>query len=49
MSRGGFFSRPYATWSKPVYREQAGTIAALQKVKNIVDPNRIMNPGKLCF
>jgi FAD/FMN-containing dehydrogenase len=29
-------------------RDAAG-IAALRKVKNMLDPENIMNPGKLCF
>ena len=49
MDRGAFFSRPYGTWPDMVYRRDAETTAALRKVKGIVDPNNIMNPGKLCF
>jgi len=46
---GGFFSRPYGLWSDLAYRKCPDTVRALGKVKDILDPNRIMNPGKLCF
>jgi FAD/FMN-containing dehydrogenase len=49
MDKGAFFSRPYGTWVDMVYRRDAATAAALRKIKGIVDPNNIMNPGKLCF
>jgi FAD/FMN-containing dehydrogenase len=32
-----------------VYNADAGTRMATQKVKEIFDPNHVMNPGKLCF
>ena len=31
------------------YGKDPATVAALRKVKNIFDPNNVMNPGKLCF
>jgi FAD/FMN-containing dehydrogenase len=49
MDKGAFFSRPYGTWVDMVYQRDAATAAALRKIKGIVDPNNIMNPGKLCF
>lgn len=48
-SRGAFFSRPYGPWADLAYRKDAETTIALRKVKDIFDPNNIMNPGKLCF
>jgi FAD/FMN-containing dehydrogenase len=46
---GGFFSRPYGAWAETAYGRDPATVIALRKVKNIFDPNKVMNPGKLCF
>ncbi|MGW8321724.1 MAG: FAD-linked oxidase C-terminal domain-containing protein, partial [Thermodesulfobacteriota bacterium] len=46
---GAFFSRPYGPWSDLAYSKCPDTVAALTKVKGILDPNGVMNPGKLCF
>jgi FAD/FMN-containing dehydrogenase len=49
MRAGAFFSRPYGAVVDEVYRRDAAITGALRKVKNIFDPNNIMNAGKLCF
>jgi FAD/FMN-containing dehydrogenase len=49
MNAGAFFSRPYGILVDEIYRRDAGTTAALKKVKKIFDPNNVLNPGKLCF
>jgi FAD/FMN-containing dehydrogenase len=49
MNSGAFFSRPYGPWSDMVYRRDAAGVAALKSLKRLFDPNRILNPGKLCF
>lgn len=46
---GAFFSRPYGLWADVVYRRDTATANALRKVKALLDPEGIMNPGKLCF
>jgi FAD/FMN-containing dehydrogenase len=46
---GGFFSRPYGPWRDIAYRRAAGTLTMQRKVKQIFDPKKILNPGKLCF
>ena len=49
MKNGAFFSRPYGPWANMVYSRYAEGVIALRKLKNIFDPNNILNPGKLCF
>lgn len=46
---GAFFSRPYPGWVDVAYRRSPDTAAMQKKVKEIFDPNWILNPGKLCF
>jgi hypothetical protein len=49
-SKGAFFSRPYGKHiSRMVYDGNPMYAEALRRVKKILDPNGIMNPGKLCF
>jgi FAD/FMN-containing dehydrogenase len=49
MAIGAFFSRPYGENAGMILNRDAATVAVLHKLKNIVDPNNIMNPGKVCF
>jgi hypothetical protein len=49
MDKGAFFSRPYGESADIVMNRDAATVAALKKVKAILDPDNVMNPGKLCF
>ena len=49
IAKGAFFSRPYGEHTQFIMNRDAATVAALKKVKAIVDPDNIMNPGKLCF
>ena len=50
MESGAFFSRPYGVWAKEVFKRQEDSIQkALKKVKKIFDPNKVLNPGVLCF
>ena len=46
---GAFFSRPYGPWKDFAYGTTPETVVAYRKIKDIFDPNHIMNPGKLCF
>lgn len=49
MAKGAFFSRPYGKAAQTIMNSSASTVAALNRVKSILDPNNVMNPGKLCF
>jgi hypothetical protein len=49
MTVGVFFSRPYDTTARMIVNKNAAYVAALNKVKGVLDPNHVMNPGKLCF
>ncbi|MBP7735350.1 MAG: FAD-binding oxidoreductase [Spirochaetes bacterium] len=49
LDMGGFFSRPYAESAQAVYEKCPDAVAALHKVKKILDPRGVMNPGRLCF
>jgi FAD/FMN-containing dehydrogenase len=47
--QGAFFSRPYDIWAPMAYNQDMQTTIVLKKIKDIFDPNNVMNPGKLCF
>jgi hypothetical protein len=49
IARGAFFSRPYGETTRAVMNRDSATVNALKRVKGIVDPQNVMNPGKLCF
>jgi FAD/FMN-containing dehydrogenase len=46
---GAFFSRPYGPWADLAYARCPDTVAALRKVKDMLDPDNVLNRGKLCF
>ncbi len=46
---GAFFSRPYGDSAGMIMNRDAASIGVLRKLKQIFDPNDVMNPGKLCF
>jgi FAD/FMN-containing dehydrogenase len=49
MNQGAYFSRPYGLWADMVYNRDEGNTRMLKMVKDIFDPNHVLNPGKLCF
>jgi FAD/FMN-containing dehydrogenase len=49
LKAGAFFSRPYGIWADMAYNKDAQSTMVLKKVKEIFDPNHVMNAGKLCF
>jgi FAD/FMN-containing dehydrogenase len=46
---GAFFSRPYGAWAGIAYSRCPDTVLMLRKVKDMLDPNGVLNRGKLCF
>jgi hypothetical protein len=49
ISKGAFFSRPYGESARAILNKDGATVQALRKVKTILDPDNVMNPGRLCF
>jgi FAD/FMN-containing dehydrogenase len=49
QQEGAFFSRPYGAWAEMAFNRDARSTEVIKKLKNIFDPNNVMNPGKLCF
>jgi FAD/FMN-containing dehydrogenase len=47
IKMGGFFSRPYSPWAEKVYDKASGYKTMIKELKAVVDPDNIMNPGKL--
>jgi FAD binding domain/FAD linked oxidases, C-terminal domain len=49
ITNGAFFSRPYGENARMIMNRDNTSADALRKVKSILDPANVMNPGKLCF
>ena len=49
INEGAFFDRPYGYWAQLMYSRAGQYTEYLKKIKRELDPNNIMNPGKLCF
>jgi FAD/FMN-containing dehydrogenase len=49
LAGGAFFSRPYGESAGMIINRDAASVAVLNKLKKIFDPNHVMNPGKVCF
>ena len=47
--QGAFFSRPYGIWADMAYSRNAEHTSLSRKLKELFDPNNVLNPGKLCF
>ena len=49
MDSGALFDRPYGDWAEMVYKRAPEYAAKLKQIKQEMDPQGILNPGKLCF
>jgi FAD/FMN-containing dehydrogenase len=47
ITEGAFFHRPYGPWAEMVFSRTGNVSAVMKKMKEILDPNRVLNPGKL--
>lgn len=47
IKMGGFFSRPYGEWAAQVFAKATAHKAMVKEFKAVIDPEHIMNPGKL--
>jgi FAD/FMN-containing dehydrogenase len=49
LERGAYFTQPYGAAAAMVYRRNGEYASVLKRVKKLLDPNAILNPGNLCF
>ena len=49
MRGGAYFDKPYGAWAEMVYSRASNYTSMLKKLKSEIDPNNVLNPGKLCF
>jgi FAD/FMN-containing dehydrogenase len=49
LAQGAFFSRPYGENSGMIMNRDAANKVVLTRLKNLFDPNHVMNPGKIGF
>jgi FAD/FMN-containing dehydrogenase len=49
MAQGAFFSRPYGENAGMIMNRDAANKMVLTRLKDLFDPNRVMNPGKIGF
>jgi FAD/FMN-containing dehydrogenase len=49
LNSGAFIYRPYGSLAEMVYPRTGNLHSSMRKIKEILDPNRVMNPGKLAL
>ena len=49
LDKGALFDRPYGYWADMVYGRASQYLSKLKQIKAEMDPQGILNPGKLCF
>jgi FAD/FMN-containing dehydrogenase len=49
IEEGCLFDRPYGAWAPMVFDRTGQHAIMLKQIKREIDPQNILNPGKLCF
>ena len=49
LNEGAFFYRPYGSLAEMVFSRTGNLHTSIKKIKGILDPNNVMNPGKLAL
>jgi FAD/FMN-containing dehydrogenase len=49
INAGAFMYRPYGSLAEMVYPRTGNLHNAIRKIKGILDPNNVLNPGKLAL
>lgn len=49
LEAGAFFSRPYGPIVDKIYQKAVGHARNMEKMKDLFDPKRVLNPGKLSY
>ncbi len=49
VTAGAFFYRIYGPWADLVYSRTGNLHQTLKRIKGVLDPNNVLNPGKLGF
>jgi len=49
INQGAYFDRPYGAWAEMIYQRAGTYTIKLKEIKAELDPQGILNPGKLCF
>jgi FAD/FMN-containing dehydrogenase len=49
FQEGAIFDRPYGAWAEMVYNNAGKFHRKIREIKHMLDPENIMNPGKLAF
>ena len=49
QDKGALFDRPYGYWAEMVYAKAPHYFSKLKQLKKEMDPQGILNPGKLGF
>ena len=49
LSEGAFLYRPYGSLAEMVFPRTGNLHESIKKIKGILDPNNVMNPGRLAL